>query len=252
LNNKIKIANNIIRKELKGNYVMDNNKKTNNNLKFKVAYAFAVVIALGIVMFAKASTEKNLGNIKSLEQEPVTITEERTTKIIEETVRQNLENVPDTRKETTETEESTEEDKYNTPYKDYYCLPFGNKIVKDFKGNNLVYSKTMGDWRTHAGIDFSGDEGGAVVAISYGEVISIYDDALYGTCVLIDHGNGVTAKYCGLNKETLNVEENSVVNTETVIGHLGTIPCEKAEGNHLHFEMTYNGEIVEPLELMGK
>ena len=233
---------------------MDNNeKKTKNNRNFKIAYAFAVIIALGTLMFTKLSTEKNLGNIQSLEDNnttKATVTEATTIKE-EETVRQNLTNVPDTRTET-ETKKDTTEDKYNKPYKDYYCLPFGSEIIKDYSNMSPVYSKTLGDWRTHNGIDFSGEAGGAVVAIAYGEVISVYDDALFGTCVLIDHGNGVTAKYCGLNKDTLTVKENSTVNIEDVIGYLGEIPCEKSEGAHLHFEITHNSEIVEPLELMGK
>ena len=227
-------------------------KKTKTNRNFKIAYAFTIVIALGALMFSKISTEKNLGKINSLEgnTEPKQIITEATTNLPEETVRQNVTNVPDTRTETTEKNKT--DDKYNKPYKDYYCLPFGNQIIKDYSNMNPVYSKTMGDWRTHNGIDFTGEEGGAVVAISYGEVIAIYDDAIFGTCVLIDHGNGVTAKYCGLNKETLTVEENSTVEKETVIGYLGEVPGEKMEGNHLHFEITHNGEIVEPLELMGK
>ena len=232
---------------------MDNKEKKNTtNRKFKIAYAFTVVIALGALMFSKISTEKSLGNIQSLEDDSapeVTITE--TTRNIEETVRQNLTNIPDTR-EATENNKETQKDRYNKPYSDYYCLPFGNQIIKDYSNMNPVYSKTLGDWRTHNGIDFSGEAGGTVVAISYGEVISIYEDTLFGTCILIDHGNGVTAKYCGLNKETLNVKEHSTVNSEDIIGYLGEIPCEKQEGAHLHFEITHNGEIVEPLELMGK
>jgi murein DD-endopeptidase MepM/ murein hydrolase activator NlpD len=231
---------------------MDNNqKKMTNNKKFKIAYAFTFIIAIAALMFTKISTERNLGNIGSLEDNVTeeVITTEPAKLIIEETVRQNLTDVPDTREET---EKTTIEDKYNKPYSDYYCLPFGNQIIKDYSNMNPVYSKTMGDWRTHNGIDFTGEEGGAVVAISYGEVIAIYDDAIFGTCVLIDHGNGVTAKYCGLNKDTLTVEENSEVNIETIIGYLGEIPGEKMEGAHLHFEITHNGEIVEPLELMGK
>ena len=158
--------------------------------------------------------------------------------------------MPDTRTETTEKNKT--DDKYNKPYKDYYCLPFGNQIIKDYSNMNPVYSKTMGDWRTHNGIDFTGEEGGAVVAISYGEVIAIYDDAIFGTCVLIDHGNGVTAKYCGFNKETLEIKKGSEVESGSLLGYLGTIPCEKSELSHLHFEINYNGENVEPLELMGK
>ena len=232
---------------------MNNNEKKNNtNKKFKIAYAFALVIAIGALMFTKISSEKSMGNISSLEKN-TTQNQLSTTKtnLPEETVRQNLTNIPDTR-EATENNKETQKDRYNKPYSDYYCLPFGNQIIKDYSNMNPVYSKTLGDWRTHNGIDFSGEAGGAVVAISYGEVISIYEDTLFGTCVLIDHGNGVTAKYCGLNKETLNVKEHSTVNSEDIIGYLGEIPCEKQEGAHLHFEITHNGEIVEPLELMGK
>lgn len=229
---------------------MNEEKKYKTNRKFKIAYAFTIVIALGALMFSKISTEKNLGNIKDLESNPQTeIALTTEWNIPEETVRQNLTDVPDTREQTTK---SPEEDKYNKPYKDYYCLPFGNEIIKDFSNMNPVYSKTMGDWRTHNGIDFSGEEGGAVVAIAYGDVISVYEDTIFGTCVLIDHGNGVTAKYCGLNKDTLTVNENTTVNAETVIGYLGEVPGEKMEGAHLHFEITHNGEIVEPLEVMGK
>ena len=231
---------------------MNNEKNKNTNKKFKIAYAFTFIIAIAALMFTKISSEKSLGNISSLEnsttEKQITTTEKI---VIEETVRQNLTNIPDTR-EVTEENKETEKDKYNKPYSDYYCLPFGNQIIKDYSNMNPVYSKTLGDWRTHNGIDFSGEAGGAVVAISYGEVISIYEDTLFGTCVLIDHGNGVTAKYCGLNKETLNVKEHSSVNSEDIIGYLGEIPCEKQEGAHLHFEITPNGELVEPLELMGK
>lgn len=232
---------------------MNNNEnKTNTNKKFKIAYAFTFIIAIGALLFTKISSEKSLGNISSLEntttKQQITTTEKI---VVEETVRQNLTNIPDTR-EATEENKETEKDKYNKPYSDYYCLPFGNQIIKDYSNMNPVYSKTLGDWRTHNGIDFSGEAGGAVVAISYGEVISIYEDTLFGTCVLIDHGNGVTAKYCGLNKDTLNVKEHSAVNSEDIIGYLGEIPCEKQEGAHLHFEITHNGELVEPLELMGK
>ncbi len=231
---------------------MNNENKTNTNKKFKIAYAFTFIIAIGALLFTKISSEKSLGNINSLEntttKQQITTTEKI---VVEETVRQNLTNIPDTR-EATEENKETEKDKYNKPYNDYYCLPFGNQIIKDYSNMNPVYSKTLGDWRTHNGIDFSGEDGGAVVAIAYGEVISIYEDTLFGTCILIDHGNGVTAKYCGLNKDTLNVQEHSSVNSEDIIGYLGEIPCEKQEGAHLHFEITHNGELVEPLELMGK
>ena len=95
-------------------------------------------------------------------------------------------------------------------------------------------------------------EGEQVKAISYGTVKNIYDDALWGTVVVIDHGNGVTAKYCGFNKETLEIKKGATVESGSLLGYLGTIPCEKSELSHLHFEIIYNGKNIEPLELMGK
>ncbi len=238
--------------------------------KVKYAYAFALLLALGTVLIAKISTEKALGNLAPIESDYVTITTEKVTSKDSEflttepdfEVRQNLTDVPDTREETEEqTEENTDEEtkekttqssKYATPYQDYYTLPLGTDILKDYSPEKLTYSATMGDWRTHSGIDFKAAEGEQVKAISYGTVKNIYDDALWGTIVEIDHGNGVIAKYCGFNKDTLEIKKGATVEGGSLLGYLGTIPCEKSELSHLHFEIVYNGENVEPLELMGK
>lgn len=247
------------------------NNKTMKKVKY--AYAFALLLALGTALIAKISTENALGNLAPIESDYVTITTEKTTTkdsafLTTEPdfeVRQNLEDVPDIREETEESteietdetkettkEETTQSSKYATPYQDYYSLPLGTDILKDYSPDKPSYSATMGDWRTHSGIDFKAAEGEQVKAISYGTVTKIYDDALWGTVVIIDHGNGVTAKYCGFNKDTLEIKKGSVVESGSLLGYLGTIPCEKSELSHLHFEIIYNGVNVEPLELMGK
>lgn len=243
------------------------NNKTMKKVKY--AYAFALLLALGTALIAKISTEKALGNLAPIESDYVTITTEKQTSkdsefLTEEPdfeVRQNLEDVPDTREETEEQteeqaeeaqEETTQGTKYATPYQDYYTLPLGTDILKDYSPDKPTYSATMGDWRTHSGIDFKAAEGEQVKAISYGTITDIYDDALWGTTVEIDHGNGVTAKYCGFNKDTLEIKKGATVEGGSLLGYLGTIPCEKSELSHLHFEVYYNGENVEPLELMGK
>lgn len=241
--------------------------------KVKYAYAFALLLALGTALIAKISTEEALGNLAPIESDYVTITTEKSTTkdsafLTTEPdfeVRQNLEDVPDTRKETEEQtaneteetgteakEETTQSSKYATPYQDYYSLPMGTDILKDYSPDKPTYSATMGDWRTHSGIDFKAAEGEQVKAISYGTVTNVYEDALWGTVVQIDHGNGVTARYCGFNKDTLEIKKGATVESGSLLGYLGTIPCEKSDLSHLHFEIIYNGENVEPFELMGK
>ncbi|MCR5484454.1 MAG: M23 family metallopeptidase, partial [Clostridiales bacterium] len=79
----------------------------------------------------------------------------------------------------------------------------------------------------------------------------IFSDELWGTVMVIDHGNGVTAKYCGLSSE-LSLKKGDSVQKYQIIGRLGRIPIESADGTHLHFEMTVNGETVDPLEALNK
>ena len=131
-------------------------------------------------------------------------------------------------------------------------MPVGTKILREYSPDTLQYNSTMGDWRTHNGIDFQGADGDQVKSVAYGKVKNIYEDILLGTVIEIDHGNEVVAKYCGINKDTVQVKKGATVEAGTLIGFLGTVPCEKSDISHLHFEVTYKGQNVDPLELMGR
>ena len=241
----------------------DKNKKTMN--KVKVVYAFAMLLAIGAAFTAKIATEKALGSLEAIESDYVTLAPEtyksKDSEFLTEEpdfeVRNNVTNVPDERgKEETKEEETTipttEKSKFAKPFEDYFSLPLGTDILRDYAPDRPMYNATMGDWRTHNGIDFQGADGDQVKSIAYGTISGIYDDVLLGTVVEIDHGNGVIAKYCGLNKDTLEVTSGSTVEAGSLIGFLGTVPFEKTDISHLHFEIIYNGKNTDPLEIMGK
>lgn len=132
-----------------------------------------------------------------------------------------------------------------------FALPMGNDIIKDFSGGEMVFSKTMGDWRVHDGIDFGGAAGNTVDAVADGRIMKVYDDIFWGTVVEIDHGDSMTVRYCGLKKGT-TLPEGSLVKKSEKIGTLGSIPIESADGDHLHLEVISDGKIVDPLEAMNK
>lgn len=261
-NKPLEIPENDSPRETKPVQAVKNNKNKKTMNKVKVAYAFAMILAIGAAFTAKIATEKALGNISPIESDYVTISPEKETSkdsefLTEEPdfeVRNNVTNVPDTRAETEESTEisTTEKSKFSKPYEDYFSLPLGTDILRDYAPDRPMYSATMGDWRTHNGIDFQGADGDQIKAISYGTVSKIYDDVLLGTVVEIDHGNGVIARYCGLNKDTLEVKPASTVEAGALIGFLGKVPFEKTDISHLHFEIIYNGKNVDPLELMGR
>ena len=231
----------------------------------KIAYAFALLLAFGGALVAKLATENALGNLTTpIESNYVTIAKTTTTatEVSKESepdlnVRHNVTDVPDTRESTTEattetTAPETTKSEFATPYKDYYSLPLSTDILKDYNPTTPTYNATMGDWRTHGGVDFKGPDGSQIKAIAYGTVTDISDDPLYGTVITIDHGNQVIARYCGLNKEVIEVAEGDTVKSGQLLGYLGIIPCEKSDVSHLHFEIYYKDKNVDPLSLMNK
>ena len=161
--------------------------------------------------------------------------------------------VPDDRN-TTVSETVTEvvtENGGSTPFTGEFAMPLGTTINKDYSNGEMVRSKTMQDWRVHNGIDFGDNRGASVVAIQSGVVTDVSADELWGTVVTIDHGNGLFARYCGLAPGS-TPEIGHEVEMHEIIGTLGEIPVEKADGPHLHFEVIFNGETIDPLKVMNK
>ena len=131
-----------------------------------------------------------------------------------------------------------------------FVWPVGGEIVNAFTGSELVYSRTMADWRVHNGIDLAADAGSRVLAVSSGTVEEVRDDDLYGTTVVIDHGNGLKSIYSNL-AGTPAVAEGDTVSAGSVIGSVGdTAKAEIGEVSHLHFEMTLNDAEVDPADYL--
>lgn len=149
------------------------------------------------------------------------------------------------------TETTTEKIEENKPFSGNFALPMGTDITKDYSNGEMVESKTMGDWRVHNGVDFGGSAGNGVVAVSDGKVSKVYDDSFWGTVVEIDHGNGMTVRYCGL-KDGSCLPEGTEVKKYDKIGSLGHIPVEISEEDHLHLEVLIDGEFVDPLKALNK
>ena len=59
--------------------------------------------------------------------------------------------------------------------------PLSGETVAAFSMDELAYSETLADWRTHDGIDIKADAGTQVLAASSGTVLSVADDDLMGS-----------------------------------------------------------------------
>lgn len=130
-----------------------------------------------------------------------------------------------------------------------YVLPLTNEVKKPFSNGELVYSATMQDWRVHNGVDFVGKAGAEVKAAANGKITVIRKDTLWGDTVEIDHGFGVVSRYCGVTAR--NCKVGDTVRVGDPIGVLATVPCEEAEGAHLHFEILANGKPLDAVQVIG-
>ena len=137
------------------------------------------------------------------------------------------------------------------PVAKFFVNPVLGEIIKDFSDTELQYSLTMKDMRLHKGVDIAADVGTPVIAAGEGTVKTVYEDMLLGWVVEVDHGNGIIAKYCGLQPKP-TAKEGDTVNSSTRLGNVGTVPFESVEQGHLHLEFYSDGKAVSPMEFIEK
>ena len=133
-----------------------------------------------------------------------------------------------------------------------FSWPIIGAVEKIYAVEELVYSKTMLDWRTHSGIDIAGALGAKVMSAADGTVADVYEDELLGTTVIVDHGGGIKSQYSNL-AATPVVKKGDKITGGAVIGAIGTTAqCEIGEVTHLHFAMTRNDEACDPNDFLPK
>jgi len=123
-------------------------------------------------------------------------------------------------------------------------------VMKSFSSDELLYSVTMGDWRVHQGVDISAAEGAKVRAVSGGTVAEIMEDVLYGHTAVIKHADGSMLYYSGLTDKCPVSKGDQVASGDT-IGVIGAVPCESADGPHLHLTLMKDGVFSDPAAAFG-
>jgi murein DD-endopeptidase MepM/ murein hydrolase activator NlpD len=124
--------------------------------------------------------------------------------------------------------------------------PLRGAVVSAFSVDELLYDETMGDWRTHAGVDLAAEAGTQVMAASAGTVSAVENDPLMGTTVMIDHAGGYRTTYANL-QAVPTVKVGDAVSAGQIIGAVGnTAIAEASVAPHLHFAVEKDGDAVDP------
>lgn len=104
-----------------------------------------------------------------------------------------------------------------------------------------AFGTDRGD-HTHQGLDVAVPVGTPIGAFAAGEVIEARRSDSYGNTIVVRHGDGSTTRYAHLN--SLGVSVGDLVNPGDPLGASGNTG--RSEGPHLHFELNYGGQNVDP------
>ena len=115
--------------------------------------------------------------------------------------------------------------------------PFGYRIHPITKEKKL-----------HKGVDIPANYGVDILSTDYGVVTFSGVKNGYGNVIYIEHFDGKVSIY-GHNSENI-VKEGDIVEKGQPIAKIGSTGI--STGNHVHFELSVNGELKNPLELVNR
>ncbi len=127
-----------------------------------------------------------------------------------------------------------------------FVKPLDGEVIKGHSNTELVYSKTLGDWRIHKGVDIASPIGTDVLSSEDGVVDAVYLDDRLGYTVIIKHQNDIRTKYSNLSEE-IAVSAGQSVKKGDIIGMVGdTSEFEIADASHLHYEVMKGEDNIAP------
>ena len=121
-------------------------------------------------------------------------------------------------------------------------LPDASKVHLS-SGFGYRTDPVYGGGENHVGQDFATDKGTPVYATGDGTVLSAqFQFSGYGNEIIIDHGYGYKTRYAHLINEGMKVKRGEQIGT---VGATG-----KVTGAHLHYEVLYQDNRVDPMNFM--
>lgn len=99
----------------------------------------------------------------------------------------------------------------------------------------------------HTGMDIAAPEGSNIYAAYPGAVAEVGSSEIYGNYVTLDHGGGLTTRYCHCSR--ILAKEGQRLPAGARIAEVGSTGM--VTGPHLHFEARVDGDLIQPAWLFG-
>jgi murein DD-endopeptidase MepM/ murein hydrolase activator NlpD len=106
----------------------------------------------------------------------------------------------------------------------------------------------LGYVRPHKGLDFTAPKNSPVYATGDGRVVNAERSESYGNVIYVNHGYSFETRYAHLTRYI--VKGGDKVKRGQVIGYVGSTGL--SGGSHLHYEILYKGEQVNPINFFQR
>ncbi len=224
---------------------MDRRKKKRVNL----LYFFSLALGMTIIVLGFSVTKDAKTKMQQQAAENQKMQEQFKQESYKPTAG-NAQNIPkNSSVEVVETVETEEEENFSPNLDEVVLLmPAEGEISVPFTGKSLIYSNYFDDWRVHKGIDIGAEVSGQVRAVANGTVSEKYKDVSLGNVIKIKHGDFETVYGNLSTHELVNVGDK--VRAGDIISGIGTSSPAEMKNPHLHFEVIFNGEDVDPEPLL--
>lgn len=128
------------------------------------------------------------------------------------------------------------------------------KNYYDYKADAQSQEKSLiyhdNTYMQNSGVDYISENVFDVNSILDETVIEVKEDDMLGKIVEIKHENDYISIYQSLSE--VKVKKGDIIKQGQVIGKSGKNELDKEMGNHLHFELYLNGQIVDPNLYLNK
>lgn len=108
--------------------------------------------------------------------------------------------------------------------------------------NSIIFYENT--YMQNSGVDYVSDSVFDIVAVLDGEVMSVETDSTLGNIIKLKHDKNLITVYQGI--DNIDLKEGNTVNQGTIIGTSGTSKINTNYTTSLHFEVYYNGELMDP------
>lgn len=155
----------------------------------------------------------------------------------------------DSVQETVETRASTPEITLHFSESDTLAWPIVGNILMNYSMNQVVYYKTLNQYRYNPSIVIEATVGEPITAAADGKVLSIRENVETGGTIVCDLGDGYQLTYGQLENYAVSVGD--YVEKGDILGFVAEPSIfYSEEGSNVYFKMTKDGEPVNPLNII--